>query len=491
MLRIHTLAVIFAAVLAATGAPSWAQVSASDPATQIIPSTAPPAAAAESARPAPAEGRLTGVTWGLEGQVGRVTIRTDAPVNFRSYATGSQIVVDLWRATDARWATIPITHPYVRRLRVRQYTPELARVYIDLKKPARYKTFVKRDPAQISVLVIPPWMATVKLPPSIAYEKRRVATGAGSTAVHILHVDPHSPDIAIQPVLAGDVGTGLEPASIIATRHDAVAGINGGYFAGSGAPLGMVVINGELVSAPLPRRSVFAIARSGELLIQAFEFQGRVRTAGNRWLWVSAVNRMPHAGGVAVYTARYGPLTPTLGLAAVVQDGLVTRFASGRLLIPEDGYVLTVNRSDAPLLTDHLRVDQPVTVTLGLAPGQDLISALGGGPRLVKAGAPFIPFGWEWFATHLFAQRAPRTAVGIRSIGKLIFVTVDGRSRRNTGMTLTELAQLMVRLGARDAMNLDGGGSATMVVGGRTVNEPSDGRERPIGSALLVLRTAP
>jgi len=68
---------------------------------------------------------------------------------------------------------------------------------------------------------------------------------------------------------------------------------------------------------------------------------------------------------------------------------------------------------------------------------------------------------------------------------------VDGRSAHNTGMTLRELSALMVHLGAMEAMNLDGGGSATMVVGGRIVNEPSDGRERPIGSALLVLRNGP
>lgn len=458
-------------------------------------STTPVVAAAElaanPASPEPARGRLTGVTWSVEGQVAKIVIRTDAAVNFRSFGGRDRIVVDLWRARDAGWATLPVTHPFVRRLRVRQYAPELARIYIDLKKPARYKTFVKQDPFSISVLVIPPWMATVKLPPSIAYEKQRVATGTGSTAVHILHVDPRSPDIAIQPVIAGDIATGMETASVIATRNDAIAGVNGGYFAGSGSPLGMVVIDGELVSAPLPRRSVFGISRSGEPLIRTFEFQGRVRTPGNSWLWVSAVNRPPHAGGVAVYTGRYGPLTPTLGLAAVIRDGRVVAFASGRIMIPEDGYVLTVNRADAHLLKDHLRVGEPATVTFALAPGLELISALGGGPRLVKDGQPFIPFGWEWFTQYLFSRRAPRTAVGIRPNGKLIFVTVDGRSRRNTGMTLTELANLMVRLGAWEAMNLDGGGSATMVVGGRIVNEPSDGRERLIGSALLVLRTEP
>jgi exopolysaccharide biosynthesis protein len=117
----------------------------------------------------------------------------------------------------------------------------------------------------------------------------------------------------------------------------------------------------------------------------------------------------------------------------------------------------------------------------------EVISALGGGPRLVKDGAEFIPFDWEWFSDRLFQNRAPRTAIGITETGKLLFVTVDGRSKQNSGMTLRELAQLMVKLGAHEAMNLDGGGSATMVVGGRIMNDPSDGQERPVTSALIVL----
>jgi exopolysaccharide biosynthesis protein len=331
-------------------------------------------------------------------------------------------------------------------------------------------------------------MATTKLPASVAYEKTRIRTGRGSTAVHVLRVDPRDPNIMIRPVIAGDIGSGKETTSVVATRYDALAGINGGFFAGSGAPLGMIVIDGELVSAPLPRRSVFGISRAGEPFIQAFEFQGRVHTMNNVSLWVSAVNRPPHAGAVAVYTPRYGPLTPHLQTAVIVRDGNVQQFASGRIMIPNRGYVLTVNQAEAELLTRHLTIGQQITIHFDFSPDMELISALGGGPRLVKAGEPFIPFVWEWFSSRIFASRAPRTAVGITEAGKLVFVTVDGGSRRNSGMTLGELARLMVSLGAREAMNLDGGGSATMVVGGRTVNEPSAGEERPVGSALLILR---
>ncbi|HXF82013.1 MAG TPA: phosphodiester glycosidase family protein [bacterium] len=432
--------------------------------------------------------RLLDVQWSAEGALGKLLIRLDGPVNHRAFGNRSRIVLDMWRASNARWETIAVDHPYVRRLRIRQYTPGLARVYIDLKRPARYKTFVKYEPHAIAVVVIPPWMVATKLPPSVAYEKLRVRTGAGSTAVHVLRVDPHSPDIAIRPVIPGDVGAGTETTSVVATRYDAIAAINGGYFAGTGAPLGMVVIDGELVSAPLPRRSVFGISREGEPFINSFQFQGRIHTPRNVALWVSAVNRPPHAGAVAVYTPRYGPLTPHLQIAALVRDGIVQSFVSGRIMIPDRGYVLAVNQGDAELLTRHLAVGDRVTVRFDFWPDMEVISALGGGPRLVKDGQPFIPFVWEWLPIRIFASRAPRTAVGITAHGKLIFVTVDGRSRRNTGMTLAELARLMVDLGAREAMNLDGGGSATMVVGGRTVNEPSDGAERPVGSALLILR---
>jgi len=492
------LSIILIGTLAAGAA---AQVSPHLPAELSTPppapsprAPAPPTVAQTSPSSAPVTAKVAGVEdvrWVEEGKTGKIVIRLDAPVNYRAVSTREYILIDIWRAREARWQTTAVHHPYVRRIRVRQYTPQLARVYIDLKRPARYKTFVRGDPHQITVVVIPPWMATVKLPPSIAYEKFRTPTGRGTTAVHVLRVDPSSPAIQIRPVLAGDVDLGTETTSVIATRYDALAGINGGFFAGSGSPLGMIVIDGKLISAPLPKRTVFAISRNGQPVIAAFEFNGRVLTEDRTALWVSAVNRPPHAGGVAVYTPEYGPLTPDLGVGALVRNDVIQAFFNGRTLIPDDGYVLTANRADAALLTGHLTLGGQVTLRLQVSPDVEVLSALGGGPRLVKDGRAQVPFAWEWFTLRFHDTRAPRTAVGITAARKLLFVTVDGRSTRNTGMTLRELAALMVQLGAVEAMNLDGGGSATMVVGGRIVNEPSDGRERPIGSALLVLRAAP
>jgi len=431
--------------------------------------------------------RVTDVSWEADGLVGKVVIRLSGSFAYRTTASRSSIRIDLWRAQHTQWQSLAVDHPYVRRVYVNQITRDVARLRIDLKKPARYKTFVRTDPSQLAVQIIPPWMATRRLPASMAYEKLRVATGAGTTAVHVLRVNPQDPKLEIRPVLASDMVIGKETTSIIATRHDAVAGINGGYFAGAGLPLGMVVIDGKLISAPLPRRSVFAISRAGKPVIQPFEFQGRIVTSDSTSLWISAVNRPPLATGLAVYTPAYGPLTPPFRLAAIIRDGVVDGLTSGRILIPEDGYVLAVNEADAGLLLQHVQTGQRVWMKLNFTQDLEVISALGGGPRLVKDGAEFIPFDWEWFSDRLFQNRAPRTAIGITETGKLLFVTVDGRSKQNSGMTLRELAQLMVKLGAHEAMNLDGGGSATMVVGGRIMNDPSDGHERPVTSALIVL----
>jgi hypothetical protein len=121
------------------------------------------------------------------------------------------------------------------------------------------------------------------------------------------------------------------------------------------------------------------------------------------------------------------------------------------------------------------------------------MEAVGGRPILLRGGA--IPAGVDSGGTFA-TSRHPRTAVGIaRSGQRLILVTVDGRQKPySDGMTLREIAEAMRALGADDAINLDGGGSTTMVIANAAgvpsvVNKPSDpGGERPVGNALAIVR---
>jgi exopolysaccharide biosynthesis protein len=107
--------------------------------------------------------------------------------------------------------------------------------------------------------------------------------------------------------------------------------------------------------------------------------------------------------------------------------------------------------------------------------------AIGGGPALVRDGKPMH---WNGFL-HM---RHPRTALGWNK-DNIFLVEVDGRqSNISLGMTFPELADYLIKIGCSEAMNLDGGGSATLWALGSVRNSPSEGEERPSANALVVVR---
>jgi hypothetical protein len=109
-------------------------------------------------------------------------------------------------------------------------------------------------------------------------------------------------------------------------------------------------------------------------------------------------------------------------------------------------------------------------------------TAIGGGPALVRDGQVMSWKGW----VHL---PQPRTALGWNE-HTIFLVEVDGRQLDvSLGMTFTQLAKYLQDLGCEQAMNLDGGGSATLWALGEVKNSPSEGQERPAPNALVV--TAP
>jgi hypothetical protein len=128
-------------------------------------------------------------------------------------------------------------------------------------------------------------------------------------------------------------------------------------------------------------------------------------------------------------------------------------------------------------------------------PRGDLLQA---GPLLVAAGAPCVagdPEGFaaasEQFDSDITAGRYPRAALGIGRRGRLLAVAADGRGPDDAGLTLAELAEALVALGATRAINLDGGGSTALVCGGALANRPREGDGtpipggRPVTTALL------
>ena len=127
-------------------------------------------------------------------------------------------------------------------------------------------------------------------------------------------------------------------------------------------------------------------------------------------------------------------------------------------------------------------------------PAGDLLQA---GPLLVRDGAPCVDGDVEGFSagagqfdSDITAGRYPRAALGARRRGRLLAVACDGRADDEAGLTLAELAEALVALGARTALNLDGGGSTSLVCGGRLRNVPREEHGvvlaggRPVSTAI-------
>jgi hypothetical protein len=217
--------------------------------------------------------------------------------------------------------------------------------------------------------------------------------------------------------------------------------------------------------------------------------------------------------GTALYTSRYGSTTPrdtarqtaevTLMRAGKRGDTLVfvrrgAASAASGSAIPTDGAVLAAYGTGLRTKEIQAMADgDTIKVLLAALPrtdhGQAPSVIIGGWPRILRegknvaAGAATV----EGTISRNAEMRHPRTAVGYSRDGSILFLlTVDGRSESSGGMTLIELANMMRKLGAWQAMNFDGGGSTTMVIDGALVNKPSDKEgERAVGNALLVVKT--
>jgi hypothetical protein len=350
---------------------------------------------------------------------------------------------------------------------------------------------------------------------------------AGPWAVHVLEIDAEVcvPRIeARKPV--GGVGGRARTSELAA---DALAAVNADFFAAGGVPVGAHVQRGEVVLGPVAR-PVFAVPESGTGLapkaaaswpvpwIGVAAIRGFL-ARGPDTVRIAQVNRQPEASregasaaappedAAHLYTAWFGPASPPDSGAVAVRlarargdnmtaTGVVAAVDRAGGPLPLDSvHVVVVGRGASARVLGTLAVGDTVTWSIALVPeaggGLPAREAVGGQPVLLRGGriAPDIR---EGIAPSFGERRHPRTAIGIAPGGRLLWVTVDGRQAPySDGMSLEELADLMARLGAQDAINLDGGGSTTMVIRGAVANRPSDAAgERPVGNALALVECA-
>lgn len=313
----------------------------------------------------------------------------------------------------------------------------------------------------------------------------------------------------LHTVLAQNTLSGLETTTSMARRTGALVAINGDYALPGGRPMHPFAKDGRLLqTAQVFGRSLALDASTDSLRLGPPAVKITLTVAGSgQQAPISKINSgasgrdalalttreagtvaaVPSSSCAARIRPRSAPVLTSDGRTAQSYD--VREVSCGAAALPPGDDVLTapLDGIQAPLLRG-LQVGTVVTVSWSLG-WRNVLDSLGGNPTLITQGA-VVPGNVD--GTTPYFLRNPRTAVGYRADGTVLLVTVDGRESDNSaGMSLRELAELFVRLGATEAIGLDGGGSTTMVVNGELQNSPSDGTERPVCSALVLVPAQP
>ncbi len=248
-----------------------------------------------------------------------------------------------------------------------------------------------------------------------------------------VRIDEPNAGIVTRVVMSDDSTDNRETVSSFARDLGACVAINGGYFSMAQSParhVGLLLTDGRLIESATP--SVVRDSLRYETARAAIGF-----TADDRVEIVWATTR----------------------------DGAVYRW--GRPPRHQPG------RPAASLLYEDAEV-------------WEVVDAVAAGPVLLKQGRIRVTSDEEVFFGTSIPRVHPRTAAGRTADGALILMVVDGRQAESRGASLEELAMLMRDAGAVDALNLDGGGSSTLVVNGVRVNRPAGGNvEREVMSALV------
>lgn len=326
-----------------------------------------------------------------------------------------------------------------------------------------------------------------KIMDGLTYYCDRAKVAGKYSDAHVLRVEPFADSLKVFPALANEGIAQKEVLSSMTRRYKAVAAINGAYFTSRGDPIGTLIINRRLISSPLYKRSVFGVTEDDTLIFGNPDFSGILRS-GSLSVKIDAVNQPRRGNSLVVFTPEYSrsTLTDEAGLELVMVKGKVVGIHAKDALIPPDGVVVSAGGEKASELS-QLKLGQSVELDYSIDKPWDTIRhAVCGGPRLIENGRESINGKEEKFDHSIVHGRHPRTAVAVTFDGDLLLVVVDGRTQRNAGMTLAELSTYLRTLGARHAINLDGGGSSSMIVRGRTVNTPSDGCERRISNGILI-----
>ena len=352
---------------------------------------------------------------------------------------------------------------------------------------------------------------------------------AEACVIYVAEMSRNDPTLQFEVALANSQVLGKETVRSMAQRRTqrgdrrVVVAVNGGFgvlgdLRGYGGVLeNLYIQDGELITQPTDNGACFGVTESGEFLSTPVEMKASIQI-GTHTLEIGCINQRRLDGcQVTLYTPRLGESTHTNRRRGkeIVLSGLplpltpnyahpyrVEKVSTdGNSTIPRDGAILWISTGIKNPVVSQFNAGTSGTLTLSLSPPEwnQVRHAIGGRMRLLNNGKinqELVDMHLKYKKDHVPGKRTsilnlshePRTALGYNT-DTLFLVVADGRQPKySTGLTLYELASILIELGATEAINLDGGSSSTFVVNDEVINKPSGQKEREVLNAVFITK---
>ncbi|MEQ8998519.1 MAG: phosphodiester glycosidase family protein [Coleofasciculus sp. B1-GNL1-01] len=318
--------------------------------------------------------------------------------------------------------------------------------------------------------------------PGIWWRQRTVTLGDTRFPLVWLEVDPKNPQVNLKPMWSNPTTqVGTAPLIKTAQLWKAAAAINGGFFnRNNQLPLGAIRRDGRWYSGPILNRGAIAWTDQHQFKFGRLSLQETLITANGKRFPILFLNSGYVQAGISRYTPEWGetytPLTDN-EVISVVQNNQITAQLPGGVageesfFIPVNGYLLTGRGGDSKVAVSTLPIGTQVQIEQKTLPTEfnNYPHILGAGPLLLQNRQIVLDATAEKFSNAFAQQSAIRSAIGITANGTLIIAAIHNRVG-GRGPNLTETAQLMQQLGAVDALNLDGGSSTGLYLGGHLLD---------------------
>jgi hypothetical protein len=317
--------------------------------------------------------------------------------------------------------------------------------------------------------------------PGVRWHQQYLSLGKDRFPVVWLEIDLRQPGLSLKPIWS-EPATQVGTAPLIATanRWQASAAINGGFFNRNNTmPLGALRRDTQWLSSPILNRGAMAWNDSGSVKMGRLALKETLIAAAGVRLPVLYLNSGFVQQGISRYSPEWGlaytPLSDGETIVTVENNRVTGEQPAGDVgktafPIPRNGYLLVLRKVESDALPTGTSVAiESVTVPADFS---DYPHIIGAGPLLMQNGQIVLDAKAEGFSDAFLQQTASRSAIGTTATGTLLIAAVHNRAG-GAGSTLAELAQLMRQLGAVEALNLDGGSSTGLYLGGQLLDRPA------------------